>query len=51
MKKVFSSNKTCIGTGFQRIKNWKDLLVPAVLSDVNSAESISNDALGCFQCD
>ena len=51
MKKVFSSNKTCIGTGFWRIKNWKDLLVPAVLSDVNSAESSSSDALGCFRCD
>ena len=50
MKKVFSSNKTCIRTGFWRTKNLKDLL-PSVLSHVNSAESVSSDALGCFRCD
>ena len=51
MKKVFSSNKTCIRTGFRRTKNLKDLLVPSALPDVNSAESVSGDALGCFCCD
>ena len=51
MKKVFSSNKTCIRTGFWRTKNLKDLLVPSVLPDVNSGESVSWDAFGCFQCD
>ena len=51
MKKVFSSNKTCISTGFRRTKNLKDLLVPSALPDVNSAESISSDALSCFRCD
>ena len=28
-----------------------DLLVPSALPDVNSAESVSSDALGCFRCD
>ena len=51
MKKVISSNKTCIRTGFRRTKNLKDLLVPSTLPDVNSAESGSSDALGCFRCD
>ena len=51
IEKAFSSNKTCIRTGFQRTKNLKDLLVPSALPDVNSTESISSDALGCFQCD
>ena len=51
MKKVFNGNKTCIRTGFRRTKNLKDLLVSSVLSDVNSAESVSNDALDCFRCD
>ena len=51
MKNVVSSNKTCIRTGFQRTKNLKDLLVPSALHDVNSAESIRSDALGCFRCD
>ena len=51
MKKVFSSSKTCIRTGFQRTKNLKDLLVPPALPDVNSAKSVSSDALGCFRCD
>ena len=51
MKKVFSSNKTCIRTGFWRTKNLKDLLVPLALSDVNRADSASSDALSCFQCD
>ena len=50
MEKVFSSNKTCIRTGFWRTKILKDLL-PSALSDVNSAESVSSDALGCFRCD
>ena len=50
-KKVFSSNKTCIRVGFRRTKNLKDLLVASVLPDVNSAESVSSDALGCFRCD
>ena len=51
MKKVFSSYKACIGTGLWRKKNLKDLLVPSALPDVNSAESVSSDALGCFRCD
>ena len=51
MKKVFSSNKTCIRTGLRRTKNLKDLLVRSALPDVNSAESVSSDALGCFRCD
>ena len=51
MKKVFSSNKTCIRTGFQRTKNLKDLVVPLALSDVNRADSASSDALNCFRCD
>ena len=38
MKKVFSSSKTCIRTGFQRTKNLKDLLVPSALPYVNSVE-------------
>ena len=37
--------------GFRRTKNLKDLLVPSALSGVNSAESVSSDALGCFRCD
>ena len=51
MKKVFSSSKTCIRTGFWRTKNFIDLLVPSALPDVNSAESVSSDALSCFRCD
>ena len=51
MKKVFSSSKTCIRTGFQRTKSLKDLLVPSALPEVNSVESVSSDALGCFRCD
>ena len=51
MKKVFSSSETCIRTGFRRTKKLKDLLVPLALPDVNSAENVSSDALGCFPCD
>ena len=51
VENVFSSSKTCIRTGFRRTKNLKDLLVPSALPDVNSSESVSNDALGCFRCD
>ena len=50
-EKVFSSSKTCIRTGLRRTKNLKDLLVPLALPDVNSADSVSSDALGCFRCD
>ena len=51
MKKVFSSSKTCIRTGFRRTKNLKDLPVPSALPDVNSVESVISDVLGCFRCD
>ena len=51
VKKVFSSSKTSIKICFRRTKNLKDLLVPSALPDVNSAESVSSDALGCVRCD
>ena len=51
MKKVFSSSKTCIRTGFRRTKNLKGFLVPSALPEVNSVESVSSDALSCFRCD
>ena len=51
MKKVFSSNKTCIRTGFRRTKNLTDFLVPSALPDVDRDDSVSCDALGCFRCD
>ena len=51
MKKVSTSNKTCIRTGFRRTKNLKDLLVPSALHDVDRVDSVSSDAWGCFRCD
>ena len=51
MKKVFSSNKTCIRTGFRRTKNLKDLLVPSALPDADRVDRVSSDTLGCFRCD
>ena len=51
MKKVFSSNKTCIRTCFRRTKNLKDLLVPSALPDVDRVDRVSSDTLGCFLCD
>ena len=50
MKKVFSSNKTCIRTGFRKTKNLKDLLVPSAFPDSERVESVSSDAMGCFRC-
>ena len=50
MKKVFSSNKTFIRTGFRKTKNLKDLLVPSAFLDVDRVDSVSSDAMGCFRC-
>ena len=50
MKKVFSSSKTCMRTGFRRTKNLKDLLVPSALPDVDRVDRVSSDVIGCFRC-
>ena len=47
MKKVFNS----IRTGFHRTKNMKYPLVSSVLPDVDRLDTLSSDAMGCFQCD
>ena len=48
MKKVFSSNKTCMRTGFHWTKHLKDLLVLSALPDVDRVDSVSSDAMGCL---
>ena len=50
MKKVFSSDKTCIKTGFRRTKNLKDR-VPLALPDLNRTDTLNSDVIGCFRCD
>ena len=50
IKKVFSNDKTRIRTGFRRMKNLKDLLVPSALHDLNRVDTLNSDATGCFRC-
>ena len=47
MRKVFSQDKTCIRTGFHRIKNLKDMLVRSSVQPVTTPQI---DNPGCFKC-
>ena len=51
MKKVFSNDKTRIRTGFRRTRNFKDLLIPSALPDLNRTDTLNSDLMCCFRCD
>ena len=50
MRKVFSDDKVQIRTGFRRIKNVKDLLVPSSLPVTDQETSINSGIIVCHSC-